>query len=259
MLKADKRRWRVAFLIALATLASLRDARGAGGTGAQAPKPDPANREELQQLESVVPTPKLQELRPETAAAATQTAAAAASKPATLPTTRPATLVSAIVSVDGRFFLEEQQPSLAEEIAKDGQVREKARAAYVAKYEREVERLKEVTRVFDWQHVSTIVVFFFAHLLLIAGLAAAWSEFASAAALRRAAQTQPATTPRAETQPQPGAGSQPSPERVDPIHELQLGLQGVALKTSLHGLLILLVAMGFYFLYLKFVYPISAV
>ncbi len=42
-------------------------------------------------------------------------------------------------------------------------------------------------------------------------------------------------------------------------HEVRIGLEGVAVKTSLHGLLILLVASGFYLMFVKFVYPVQVI
>ncbi len=41
--------------------------------------------------------------------------------------------------------------------------------------------------------------------------------------------------------------------------EIKVSLEGIALKTSFHGTLLLVIALVFYYLFLKFVYPISIV
>ena len=70
------------------------------------------------------------------------------------------------------------------------------------------------------------------HIFVLIALAAAMSEFLQARRLREEG-------------------------RVAESAEIKVGLEGVAVKTSLFGVVLLITALGFYFLYLKFVYPIQ--
>ena len=77
-----------------------------------------------------------------------------------------------------------------------------------------------------------LVIFWVVHAILALGVAIAALEFFHARQTRRA-----------------------KPE----TNEIKISMEGIALKTSLHGILILGLAFGFYFLYLKFVYTIQVV
>lgn len=78
----------------------------------------------------------------------------------------------------------------------------------------------------------SVVVFWAAQVLLLWAIIAASIEFVRAQRVRTAA---------AE------------------IQELRVSLEGLALKTSMHGTFLLVIAMSFYYLFLKFVYPITVV
>ncbi|WP_437954771.1 hypothetical protein WME76_24720 [Sorangium sp. So ce119] len=85
------------------------------------------------------------------------------------------------------------------------------------------------------------------HIILGVALWMAWLEFDNA------------RKTRAKVAPLKGAAAKgkgkPEPDD-EAAHELKLGLDGIAFKSSLQGTAILALALAFYALYLKFVYPI---
>ena len=81
---------------------------------------------------------------------------------------------------------------------------------------------------------ATHLIFWISHVVLGCGLFAAGWEFWQASKTRKR------------------AGSSVS-------SEITINLEGVAFKSALNGLLLLVLSMSFYFLYLKFVYPVSVV
>jgi hypothetical protein len=112
---------------------------------------------------------------------------------------------------------------------------EKSLAGYVSDLvARKREAIAEARRVFWWQRLASQVSFVLSHLFVLVALAAAMAEFLQARRLRSA-----------------GVAAETT--------ELKVGMEGVAVKTSLAGFLLLASALGFYFLYLKFVYPIQFV
>jgi len=81
---------------------------------------------------------------------------------------------------------------------------------------------------------ATTLILVISHFVLACGLLAAGWEFWQASRTRK----------RASTAAQ---------------SEITIGLEGVAFKSALNGLLLLVLSMSFYFLYLKFVYPVTTV
>jgi len=114
----------------------------------------------------------------------------------------------------------------------DEDVKAKEKEAYLAYLERQVEVYKEQKKVLEDHNTESFVVFVSAHIVLLLGLIAAATEFLRARKTRKDADKQT---------------------------DLNVSLQGIALKTSLHGTILLALSISFYFLYLKFVYPITAI
>jgi len=122
--------------------------------------------------------------------------------------------------------------AVTEEILRqDAEVRGALRDALVARYQRERRILEERAGVIAWTNFAGIVIFWVVHAVLAAALWAALVEFRHAGRTRK--------------------GGLQAPQ------EIRVSLEGVALKTTLHGLMLLAIAFGFYFLYLRFVYPIT--
>jgi hypothetical protein len=98
---------------------------------------------------------------------------------------------------------------------------------------REAEKLTEHKKVFAASGTMSVVVFWAAQVLLAWAIIAASIEFWRAQKVRTKAATE--------------------------MQELRVSLEGLALKTSMHGTFLLGIAMLFYYLFLKFVYPITLV
>lgn len=134
---------------------------------------------------------------------------------------------------------DEPDPSVSEELLRgDPEVRSAFKAMLVRKYKREAEILDERRSVLRWTDGVSRGIFVVVHVVLLIGLWAAVREFRHAEQTRKEAKVARLK-----------ADGEPS--------EFKIGLEGIALKTSLHGLLILGAAIGFYFMYLKFVYPVT--
>ena len=95
--------------------------------------------------------------------------------------------------------------------------------------------------------------FLVAHAILTVGLWAAVRGFLHAAETRK----------EAPAPPDPAAVAAATPAEAARLalaeQEIRVSLEGIALKTTLHGVVLLAMAIGFYFLYLKFVYPVTVV
>jgi len=95
------------------------------------------------------------------------------------------------------------------------------------------DQIASTRRIFAFQYIESIVIFCLAHVLVGVALLAAGFEFLAARKMRRKA-----------------AALQT---------ELELGTQKLAFKTSSIALLYLLAALAFYFMYIRFVYPINVI
>ncbi len=149
---------------------------------------------------------------------------------------------STVVSPDGLLILTD------EFIRDDQEVRDAFQQMLIARFEREQQILSERRNVIGWTNWISRFIFVVIHVVLAIGLWAAMREFIDAGRTRK-------RSPPPITTAVTGEQAQAAREQ----NELSISLQGIALKTSLHGLLILAAAIGFYFLYLKFVYPITVI
>jgi len=103
-------------------------------------------------------------------------------------------------------------------------------AYIIKKIDDENARTENTKYVVHWSNISANTTFWIAHLLLIFGLAAATMELRNAWRLR-------------------------SKGKKDSV-EVEISFERIALRSSMYGVLILFVSLLFYFLYLKFVYPV---
>jgi hypothetical protein len=134
-----------------------------------------------------------------------------------------------------------------------------AEEAEIARHKRSVEIYRQQTEGYDSHYRSTTWVFITVHLILVFGVVAAGVEFRRAnrlAGRSSAVATVQSQAASAESPPTPLAAASPAPA-TPLVSEIQLGLQSIALKTALHGLLIFFMAFGFYLAYLRWVYPLS--
>jgi len=96
--------------------------------------------------------------------------------------------------------------------------------AYRASLEYYETGLAHRSRVFQWQHFSTIVIFYTVLTLVAAGIFFAWLQF--------------------------------NRDRSVTAQSLELSTSGVKLNSTFLGVVILTLSLGFFYLYLVYVYPI---
>ena len=116
--------------------------------------------------------------------------------------------------------------------ASDPDIRQAYKAWTIAYMTRQIDALKENKSAFAMSGTMSVIVCWVAHILLALAVLAAAVEFI------RAMQTR---------------------QKASENQELRVSLEGIALKTSMHGTLLLVLAMLFYYLFLKFVYPVTIV
>jgi hypothetical protein len=123
------------------------------------------------------------------------------------------------------------QSSAVAEMSDPG-IKQAYKAWTIAYITRQMDALKENKSAFAMSGTMSIIVCWVAHILL------AWAVIAATVEFIRALQTR---------------------RKASESQELRVSLEGIALKTSLHGTFLLVIAMLFYYLFLKFVYPITVV
>lgn len=106
---------------------------------------------------------------------------------------------------------------------------EKCIAAHESYFDHYIERLAHRGDVFAWQHVSTMIIFAVVIGLVVAGIWFAWKQFEQ--------------------------------DRDKPPTEstLELTSKGLKITSSVLGLIILTLSLGFFYLYLVYVYPIQEI
>lgn len=112
-----------------------------------------------------------------------------------------------------------------------GETRALRERLLVRQLERELSKIDETQRELWYYNVMGRGMFVVVHVVLLLALYVAWVEFKNARGSREEAHE---------------AAEQ----------ELKISLEGIALKSSLQGTILLGLAFGFYLLYVKFVYPL---
>ena len=125
----------------------------------------------------------------------------------------------------------------------DPDTRAKQQAALRAKYEYQAFSFAHAQRTFDFQYRSGRVIFWVVLLIVFAGLAFSAVQFY--VGLHHPLDS------RAKADGKEAAATE------DCVSEFEATLQGIKLKSSVLGLLILAMSMVFFYLYLKYVYPIT--
>ena len=103
-------------------------------------------------------------------------------------------------------------------------------ASLVVENQWKLERISYIQSTYKWHKGISYVICVIAHVFLFTGIIYAVLEFKHANVARR---------------------------RANKETELRLSLEGVAIKTSLNGLVLFAISLIFYFMYLYFIYPIT--
>jgi hypothetical protein len=121
-------------------------------------------------------------------------------------------------------------------------------------------------RIFEHQIWYTNVIFIIVNLLVLAGLYFAWLQFRATINAHQAIHRSlapsgqvPATDDQQEDQKEEAAGPSAADASAFSNNTLKLGPDGLAISSAFIGLIILGFSMGFYLMYLKYVYPINEV
>jgi hypothetical protein len=125
----------------------------------------------------------------------------------------------------------------------DPQTRAKQQQALAAKFDYQAFSFAHAQRTFDFQYRSGRIIFWVVLLIVFAGLAFSGAQFY--VGLHHPLES------RAK------AGNKDSGPDEACVSEFEASLQGIKLKSSVLGLIILAMSMVFFYLYLKYVYPIS--
>jgi hypothetical protein len=102
---------------------------------------------------------------------------------------------------------------------------------------------------FAWQSVSTKVIFWVVIVVVLTGLYLSWMQF-------NLAHKMPLTK---TTQTKKGQSNKANPSDQIEASTIEVTTSGVKITSSVIGLIILVLSIVFFFLYLKFVYPIIEV
>jgi hypothetical protein len=124
-------------------------------------------------------------------------------------------------------------PSVPCEAVKDAKVAERCTAALFAYYDYYTFGLAHRQRVIWWQHISSRIIFAIVLSLVVIGVYFAWRQF-SAALISGTG----------------GTGAEM------PTSTVEIGSKGVKVSSPVLGVIILTLSLGFFYLYLVFVYPI---
>jgi len=99
-------------------------------------------------------------------------------------------------------------------------------------------------RVFGWQYISSIIIFFVVISIVIMGLYLSYRQFTTGERMIEAARK--ANQSAADVSAYMNA-------------KMEMGKDGIKIDTAVIGLVILTLSISFLFLYLKYVYPVSIV
>ncbi len=141
--------------------------------------------------------------------------------------------------------------------------------------------LKDRMWVYNWQNVSTVIIFIMVLAVVIMGLILSYKQFAFTnemirkhheavtATPQKASGTKVTTTAAGTEIQQTDNDEQASTTKVQilandgdfqqPVNTFEVSKDGVKINSAVIGLIILVVSIVFFFLYLQFVYPIHEV
>lgn len=125
-------------------------------------------------------------------------------------------------------------PSIPCEAVNDAKVAERCTAALFAYYDYYTFGLAHREQVIWWQHISSQIIFAIVLSLVIIGVYFAWRQFSAASA---------------------GGNSNGSGAEM-PTSTVEIGSKGIKVSSPVLGIIILTLSLGFFYLYLVFVYPI---
>jgi hypothetical protein len=141
-----------------------------------------------------------------------------------------------------------------------------AYAAYLKSwYENEKWEVDHRRWIYNWQYIAAIIVFVISMCVVVVGVVMSWMQFiASQTAVKNRAEALSAVG-KAYQEAAKSAGSEPKPEVLSAMNEslkeatntIKLSSTGVEVATPVVGVIILTLSLAFFYMYLKFVFPIQ--
>ncbi len=121
--------------------------------------------------------------------------------------------------------------------------------------------LKHAEAAYEWQHISTIIIFFVVVFLVLAGVVFSWMQFKIAR--HHPMQSIATSVISAKANESSSEDGNPSIETAtaekESVTEFSASPQGIKIASSAIGVVILVISMCFFYLYLAYVYPISVI
>jgi hypothetical protein len=114
------------------------------------------------------------------------------------------------------------------------------------------------SRVFEWQLLSSRFIFVIVVLLVLAGIYFSAVQFHVALITARRAAEQPAGSPGASPPAAEAVVRAAPPDTKVPslATQLEISAKGIIVNSSVLGVIVLALSLGFFYLYLVYVYPI---
>ena len=126
-------------------------------------------------------------------------------------------------------------------------LRESMRSYYAYK----TEAFQHRQRVFEWQLLSSKVIFVVVIFLVLVGLYFSWLQFK--ADMAKGEGTESADQKADDKSPQPPAQATPN----QPVSTIEASTTGIKVSSPVLGVIILVISLAFFYLYLQYVYPIE--
>lgn len=126
------------------------------------------------------------------------------------------------------------------------QVHKSCLAARQAYYDYYARALPRRTRVYEWNNFSTKVIFVVVLGLVAIGVYFSWKQFFGMT-----------VRPKTEASQDEQQAEHEKREERELVTELEMGLKGIKVKSPILGVILLTVSLAFFYLYLKYVYPVT--
>ncbi|MET0621610.1 MAG: hypothetical protein ABW250_01385 [Pyrinomonadaceae bacterium] len=148
----------------------------------------------------------------------------------------------------------------------DDSTKEAYQNALRAYYEYQRSGLEHRRSVFAWQLLSSRIIFFTVIALVLSGVYFSGVQFHNSLPPRRAGQMKTRRKIKSETDPPLVHGTAAPAEKLVeeatvefPTTQLEASLQGIKVSSPILGVIILALSFLFFYLYLKYVYPINEI
>jgi hypothetical protein len=168
----------------------------------------------------------------------------------------PQSSTKAAAPVDSNQSILQDAEAGAADIAAQQELANAKRISAEAEYQ--VWSLKHAEEAYEWQHVSTMVIFVVVILLMVAGVVFSWIQFRQG--MHHPVQAIASTVSTiAQSTSSPGDAANEAPGVIEKsaVTEFSASPQGIKVASSTLGVIILVISMCFFYMYLRYVYPIN--